>query len=173
MSVAYAYRFRLFDQNRHAREPKVTLELAHLCDLRVELARPIELGTSPRGVRRIIPIVGGTVTGERISGRILNLGADWQTILADGTAELDTRYSFETDDGAIVDIRNYGLRHGPEDVIAALARGEDVDPSRYYMRTHPRLETGDERYSWLNRLICVGTGSREANQVRMTVYEVK
>jgi hypothetical protein len=149
-----------------------TIETRHLCDLVVELAAPMELGNSPRGRRRIIPIIGGTVTGERLNGRILNLGADWQTIFCDGMAELDTRYSMTTDDGATIDIRNFGYRHGPKDVIEALAKGENVDPSTYYMRTHPRFETGDERYAWLNRMICVGTGSREASCVRITVFEV-
>lgn len=147
------------------------LELAHLCDLNVELAAPIEMGTSPRGVRRIIPIIGGTVSG-RVSGRILNLGADWQTVFPDGMAELDTRYAFETDDGALVDIRNFGYRHGSEQTIAALARGEDVDPSAYYMRTQPRFETGDPRYAWLNRMICVGTGSRQQASVHVSIFEV-
>ncbi len=146
--------------------------LRHLCDLKVQLAPIMELGDSPRGRRRIIPIIGGTVTGERLNGRILNLGADWQTILADGVAELDTRYAFETDDGALIDIRNFGFRHGPPEVLAALARGEPVDPSAYYMRTHPRFETGDSRYAWLNRLICIGTGSRHADHVRVSVFEV-
>ena len=148
-------------------------DLVHLCDLTVELAIPMELGDSPRGRRRIIPIVGGTVTGERLNGRILNLGADWQTILADGNAELDTRYSMETHDGALIDIRNFGYRNGPPEVIAALGRGEPVDPSLYYMRTHPRFETGDSRYAWLNRLICVGTGARQAAAVVIKVYEVR
>ena len=148
-------------------------DLVHLCDLTVELAVPMELGDSPRGRRRIIPIVGGTVTGERLSGRILNLGADWQTILADGNAELDTRYSMGTHDGALIDIRNFGYRNGPPEVIAALGRGEPVDPALYYMRTHPRFETGDSRYAWLNRLICVGTGARQAAAVVIRVYEVR
>jgi hypothetical protein len=147
-------------------------DLRHLCDLTVELGQPIELDQGRAGRRRIIPIIGGTVSGERLNGRILNLGADWQTVFSDGSAELDTRYVFETDDGAIVDIRNFGYRHGPEEVLAALARGESVDPSRYYMRTHPRFETGDARYSWLNVLICVGTGAREAAAVRVSVFEV-
>ena len=147
-------------------------DLVHLCDLTVELAIPMELGDSPRGRRRIIPIVGGTVTGERLNGRILNLGADWQTILADGNAELDTRYSMETHDGALIDIRNFGYRNGPPEVIAALGRGEPVDPALYYMRTHPRFETGDSRYAWLNRMICVGTGARQAAVV-VKVYEVR
>lgn len=148
------------------------LELKHLCDARVELATPLELGNAPPGKRRIIPIIGGTVTGERLNGKILSGGADWQTVFADGSAELDTRYMIETHDGAIIDIRNFGYRHGPADVIARLARGEDVDPSLYYMRTTPRFETGDPRYDWLNRTIVVGTGGREASAVVLTLYEV-
>ncbi len=148
------------------------LRLAHLCDLKVELAAPVELGLSPRGRRRMIPIVGGTVTGERLSGRILNLGADWQTVFADGSAELDTRYAMETHDGAVIDIRNFGYRHGPADVLEALAKGEIVDPSRYYMRTQPRFETGDPRYAWLNRTVFVGSGARESDCVKIAFYEV-
>src|SRR5690606_8814291 len=147
-------------------------ELRHLCDLIVELAAPMELGDARSGRRRIIPIVGGEVTGERLAGRILHLGADWQTVFADSSAELDTRYAIETHDGALVDIRNFGYRRGPADVLAALGRGEAVDPSHYYMRTHPRFETGDPRYGWLNTMVCVGTGAREAARVRVSVFEV-
>lgn len=146
--------------------------LRHLCDLSVELAAPLELGAARSGRRRIIPIVGGTVTGERLNGRILDLGADWQTVFADGSAELDTRYSVETHDGALVDIRNFGYRRGPVEVLAALARGEEVHPSLYYMRTHPRFETGDARYAFLNTMICIGTGAREAARVKVSVFEV-
>lgn len=146
--------------------------LRHLCELFVDLAAPLEVGDSPRGRRRIIPIVGGRVEGDRLNGRILNLGADWQTVFADGTAELDTRYSMQTGDGALIDIRNFGYRHGPPEVLAALARGEPVDPALYSMRTQPRFETGDPRYAWLNRMIAVGTGVREPTAVRVSVFEV-
>ncbi|MEZ5649469.1 MAG: DUF3237 domain-containing protein [Burkholderiaceae bacterium] len=149
-------------------EPRLVL----LCEFRVELAEPIELGDGPKGRRRIIPIVGGEVSGERLRGEILNLGADWQTVMAEGVAELDTRYGMRTHDGAIIDIRNFGIRHGPPEVLAALARGEPVDPDSYYMRTFPRFETGDPRYAWLNRMIAVGSGVREANAVRLLIYEV-
>ena len=147
-------------------------ELRHLCEIFVELGPLLELGDAPKGRRRIIPIVGGRVQGDRLNGRILDLGADWQTVLADGTAELDTRYAVQTDDGALIDIRNFGYRHGPPAVLAALARGEAVDPSLYVMRTHPRFETGDARYAWLNRMVAVGTGAREPTAVRVSVFEV-
>lgn len=150
-------------------EPK----LEHFCDLTVELGPINEMGQGRAGKRRIIPIIGGTVKGAKIFGKILNLGADWQTIFQDGVAELDTRYAFETDDGALIEIINYGFRHGPEEIIAAVGRGEDVDPALYYMRTQARMETGDDRYAWINRLLFVGTGARNANSVEVSLYVVR
>ena len=147
--------------------------LSHVCDLEVELDPIREMGEGRAGKRRIIPIVGGRVTGPRLNGRILNLGADWQTIFADGVAELDTRYGFETDDGATIEIVNYGYRHGPAEVIAAVARGEEVDPATYYMRTHARLETGDPRYAWVNRTLFVGTGARLEGQVVVSLFALE
>ncbi|SMX32208.1 DUF3237 domain-containing protein [Actibacterium lipolyticum] len=144
--------------------------LTHVCDLTVELAPIREMGAGRAGKRRIIPIVGGTVAGPRLNGRILNLGADWQTIFDDGLAELDTRYAFETDDGALIEIQNYGFRHGPADVMAAVAAGQDVAPDAYYMRTHARLETGDPRYAWVNNTLFVGTGARFAEAVKVSLF---
>ncbi|MCA0873235.1 DUF3237 domain-containing protein [Seohaeicola saemankumensis] len=147
-------------------------ELKPFCELRVDLAPIMEMGPGRAGQRRIIPIIGGTVTG-RVNGKILNLGADWQTIYADGSADLDTRYAFETDDGALIEIINKGVRRGPPEVVARLARGEDVDPAEYYMRTTARLESGDPRYDWVNGMIFVGTGVRWAAQVRVSLFTVE
>ena len=147
--------------------------LEHVCDLHVELAPIREMGVGRGGVRRIIPIIGGTVRGPKLSGTILNLGADWQTVFADGCAQLDTRYAFETDDGALVEIINYGFRHGPPDVIARMAAGEAVDPSSYYMRTHARLESGHPDWRWVNRMMFIGTGGKVGSQVRVSLYIVR
>jgi len=149
-----------------------TPTLDHVCDLSVALDPIREMGAGRAGGRRIIPIVGGRVSGPRLSGTVLNLGADWQTIFADGMAELDTRYAMETDDGATIEIINYGYRHGPADVIAAIARGEEVAPDSYYMRTHARLETGDARYAWVNRTLFVGVGARHRQEVRLRLFAI-
>jgi len=149
------------------------LNLQPLLKAEVTLAPVQELGDSPLGRRRIIPITGGTFRGERLSGRVLPGGADWQVIRSDGVAELDARYTLETEDKALIYVRNFGYRHGPAEVIKRLAAGEPVDPALYYMRTTPRFETGAERYQWLNRIICVGTGARRASAVELDFYEVK
>lgn len=149
------------------------LQLERLFRAEVTLAPAQEIGEGPQGRRRIIPITGGKVSGERLSGRVLPGGADWQIVRPDGVAYLDARYTIETSDGALVYVRNQGYRHGPPDVLARLAAGEAVDPAQYYMRTTPWFETGDGRYAWLNRTVCVGTGERLANAVRIDFYAVK
>ena len=147
--------------------------LSHVCKLAVNLDPAREMGQGRAGHRRIIPIIGGEVVGERLSGRLLNLGADWQTIFEGGLAELDTRYAMETHDGATIEIINYGYRHGPKEVLDAVARGEDVKPASYYMRTHARLETGDPRYDWVNRTLFVGVGARQKQSVLIDLYALE
>jgi uncharacterized protein DUF3237 len=149
------------------------LKLEPLLRAEITLGAPQELGDAPPGRRRIIPITGGTFQGERLTGRVVPGGADWQIIRADGIAELDARYTLETDDHALIYVRNFGLRHGPADVMRKLAAGEAVDPALYYMRTTPRFETGAERYRWLNGLICVATGARRAAAVELEVFAVR
>jgi hypothetical protein len=149
------------------------LRLERLFTAEIHLAPPQELGETPLGRRRIIGITGGRFSGERLSGRVLPGGADWQVIRADGVADLDARYTLETHDGAMIYVTNSGYRHGPSAVMQRLAAGQEVDPSLYYMRTTPLFETGDARYAWLNRMICVATGARRAAAVELEVFEIK
>ena len=149
------------------------LNLIPLLSAAISLAPPQELGDTPQGRRRIIGITGGRFSGERLSGRVLPGGADWQVIRSDGVADLDARYTLETQDGALIYVRNRGLRHGPPDVLKKLAAGESVDPSLYYMRTTPSFETGDARYFWLNRMVCVASGARRAAAVELEVFEIQ
>lgn len=146
--------------------------LRHSFTLRVDLGPPMEMGVGRAGQRRIKLIIGGAALGPDIQGEVLNLGADWQTIFADKAVHLDTRYALRTDDGAVIEVVNVGTRHGPPDVMARLARGEDVDPSRYAMRTVARLETGDDRYAWVNHTLFVCAGIRRASAVDISFYAV-
>jgi len=149
------------------------LNLQHLFRAEISLAAAQDLGDTPQGRRRIIGITGGRFSGERLSGRVLPGGADWQVVRADGVADLDARYTLETSDGALIYVRNRGYRHGPAEVLRRLSAGEEVDPSLYYMRTTPLFETGDARYAWLNRIVCIATGARRAAAVELDVFEVK
>ena len=109
--------------------------LRHVADFDVELAPIAEMGDGRGGRRQIIPIVGGRVSGPCFNGEIMNVGADWQTVFSSGLAELDTRYAFRTDDGAVIEITNFGFRHGSPDVMRRVAAGEDVDFHQRKLKT--------------------------------------
>jgi hypothetical protein len=137
-----------------------------------ELAGIQKLGMTPYGERRIINILGGTVEGPRLKGRILPGGADWQIVRADGVVHLHARYTVETDSGGLILVDSEGYRHGPPEVMAALARDETVDASLYYFRAVMRFETADPAALWLNRILALARGSRENRAVRLDVHEV-
>jgi hypothetical protein len=138
----------------------------------VEVDPPMIVGATTYGERRIIPIKGGSFAGPRLSGKILPGGADWQVIRTDGTAELEARYTLETDDGALIYVLNQGIRSGSKEVMGRLARGEKVHASEYYFRTRPVFETGAPKYQWLHNIVAVATGERLPAEVIITVYEV-
>ena len=129
-----------------------------LMTVRIAAAPPQELGAVPHGIRSIIPVTGGDFEGPGLRGKVLSGGGDWLLLRDDGVLELDLRVTLETDDRALIHMTFQGLRHGPPDVIAALGRGEVIDPASYYFRTLPRFETSTERYAYLNRIITVGVG---------------
>ena len=131
-----------------------------------------KLGHTPYGERRIINILGGTVEGEWLNGKVLPGGADWQIVRADGVVHLTARYTLETAAGALVLVNAEGYRHGPPEVMERLARDETVDPALYYFRTFMRFETADPASSWLNRILAIGYGARQKGAVRIEVYEV-
>lgn len=148
------------------------IELQPLMVLTAFLDPPEMLGATPEGARKIVPVTGGLVEGERINGRVLPGGGDWARTRSDGVLLLDVRLTLETDDGALIYCRYEGLRHGPPEVMAALAEGRSVDPADYYFRIAPRFETASPRYQWLNDILAIGTGERLAKGPRYTIHEV-
>jgi hypothetical protein len=141
--------------------------------LRVSVSTPQNLGTGPHGTRRVVPIVGGDFEGPRLRGTVLPGGsADWLLLRADGVLELDLRVTLQTDDGALILMKSFGLRHGPAGVIAAIGRGEAVDPATYYFRTTPRFDTAHPSYAFLNSLLAVASGDRRPEGPIYTIHEL-
>ncbi|HEX9104444.1 MAG TPA: DUF3237 domain-containing protein [Polyangia bacterium] len=140
--------------------------------LQVFVAPPQKLGAAPHGTRVIAPITGGTFEGPRLRGEVLAGGGDWTLLRSDAVLELDLRLTLQTDDGALLYLSSFGLRHGPPDVLAALARGEAVDPSAYYFRTTPKLETSAPQYAFLNRLVAIASGDRRSSGPIYTIEEI-
>ena len=148
------------------------LETRYVFTLTVHIGDVTTAGDTGHGVRRIIPITGGTVKGEGIAGRICPFGADFQMIRPNELIELEAKYAFETDDGAVIYIQNKGIRFGPVDLLQKLKRGEPVDPKLIYFRTVPKFETGHEKYRWLMEHIFVGSAARHADRVVIDVHQV-
>ena len=148
----------------------MTPALSPLMRLEVLVAPPIAIDPGPPG-RRFIPIVGGIVSGG-YCGAVLPGGGDWQSIMGDGRMEISAHYILELDGHGMVEIRSDGVRHGPPDVLAALARGEVVDPALYYFRTVIRMLTSAPGLVRLNGVLAVAVGARRAEGVQIDVFEV-
>jgi hypothetical protein len=148
------------------------MESRLLMTVEVQVATLAKIGAVPYGTRTLVPVSGGRFEGPRLRGKVLPGGADWTLLRSDGVLELDLRIALETDDGAAIAMSSFGLRHGPPDVIAALARSEQVDPSRYYFRTTPRFETAAPGYAFLNKLLAVSVSDRKPAGPVYTIYEI-
>jgi muconolactone delta-isomerase len=150
-------------------EPRMT----PIYRLEATLGEPIDLGETARGRRRIVPLTGGTFTGSTINGQLLpGASADWQTVLPDGTALGDIRYTLRTENGEVLYVQSRSTRHGSADVLARLARGENVDPSEYTFRTSTQIETAAAELEWLNKGVFVSVGGRQPSGVVYETYLV-
>ncbi|MGK4007510.1 DUF3237 domain-containing protein [Sorangium sp. So ce1036] len=143
--------------------------LSPLMTLEVAVAPPVTVNPGSPG-RRFIPIVGGTVAGG-LEGRVLP-GGDWQTIWADGRMDISAHYILDIAGHGTVEILSEGVRAGPPEVLAALGRGEAVDPGLYYFRTAIRMRTSAPGLLRLNAVLALSVGERLADRVRLTVYEI-
>lgn len=139
--------------------------LEHLFTMRLSVGQPQTVGDL-----RIVPVTGGTLEGPALSAEVLpGTAADWLRVEADGTAHIDVRLTARTAAGDLLHIRYEGIRTGPPEILAALGRGEAVDPGAYYFRTFLRFEAAAPALAHLNRVLAVGKGSRPPEG---PVYEV-
>ena len=136
----------------------------------VTLDNPFELGEVDGVRKRIFRITGGEITGLRLSGRVLPGGADWQTILPDGTAKVFARYTLQAEDRTLIGVTNAGIRRGPPEVMQRLAAGEQVDPQLYYFRSTPSFEVAAGPHHWLGQNIFVCSAARYPDRVALDFY---
>ena len=151
----------------------ISLKYEHLFDISLSLQAIQDIGTTPVGMRRIVPVAGGTFKGERLTGDVLaNAAADWVLVRGDGSVQLDVRLTLQTDDDQLIYMTYRGIRNSTPEVAKRLASGESVDPKEYYFRTTPMFETASERYAWMNNIVSVGVGERLATGVKYRVFEI-
>ena len=146
--------------------------LEHFATLRVEVGAPQDVGVTPRGRRRLIPITGGAAEGHGWQARVAPGGADFQLMTASGMTDLDARYTLETDAGDWIYVQNTALRCGAPEAMARLARGEPVDPAEIYFRCAPRFETASVALGWINERLFIGSGVRRPDRVEMQFFSV-
>ena len=149
------------------------LKSRHLFRITMKLPPVLELGSTPAGNRRVFTVSGGEFTGERLRGDVLpQAGSDLLLVRADGSSQQDVRLILRTDDGALILMTYRGVRHAPAEVNAQVARGEQVSPSEYYLRTAPFFETSSPEYDWLNKIVSVAIGERQPDGVAYEIFEI-
>lgn len=153
-------------------DPLAIPQLAWFADVAVDVGEPLVLGEGPGGLRRVVPILGGSAHGEGWRARVLPGGADFQRIASDTASELDARYGLETDAGDRIYVQNRAVRTAPAEVMAKLLRGEPVEPSQIYFRCSPSFETGSPALRWITERLFVGVGVRHPAQVVMRFFTV-
>lgn len=144
--------------------------LHYLCRITARVAALVSLGETLYGERRYVPIIGGEVEGEMLSGEVLAGGTDWQIQRRDGTLDISAQYVICTSDGALIEVESRGYRHGPAAVMARLAQGEPVSPDEYYFRTAMRFQTSAPRWQYLNSVLAMGKAMRQPGAAVLDVF---
>jgi len=146
--------------------------LLPMARVRCEVGALVSLGPGKHGERRYVPLGGGSVTGPELNGTLVEGGIDWQVARADGVLDIAAHYVIRTTDGALVEVQSDGMRHGPPEVMAQLARGEAVPRDAYFFRTVVRFQTGAPQWLHLNRVLALACGQRDASQVLLDFYRI-
>jgi hypothetical protein len=147
--------------------------LEFVFEIRAQIGEVQRAGPGAMGERQHIPIVGGTVAGPRMKGRILPGGSDWPLTRADGTSLIEAHYSVQADDGSLIYVHNRGLRVSSAGVLERLRRGEAVSASEMYFRSAPVFDAPDGPHGWLTRHLFVATLARAGDGVNIRVFVVR
>ena len=147
-------------------------QLVPMTQIRCEVGALVSLGPAPHGERRYVPLGGGSVRGPELNGTLVAGGVDWQVARSDGALDIAAHYVIRSDDGALIEVKSEGLRHGPPEVMAQLARGEEVARDAYFFRTVVRFTTGAPAWLHLNKVMAIAVGQREAQVVWLDLYRL-
>ncbi|MEO8151801.1 MAG: DUF3237 domain-containing protein [Rhizobacter sp.] len=146
--------------------------LIPMTQVRCEVSPLVTLGAGPYGERRYVPLGSGMVRGPELNGTLVEGGVDWQINRGDGVLDISAHYVIRADDGALIEVTSEGMRHGPAEVMAQLARGESVPREAYFFRTLIRFQTGALQWLHLNKTMAIACGRRDATQVILDYYRI-
>ena len=138
--------------------PRFDIDATHLARVSIPLAdAPVDVGETPDGLRILYPLApGGTVKGAHINGAIDQVGGDWMRVRTDGIGIPDARIVVTTLDGAKLMAEYSGVVDFGPDGHSALLAGKP--PDQVPIQLTPRFLTSDAKWSWVNRLQCIGIG---------------
>jgi hypothetical protein len=154
-------------------EAAVSVPAEFVFEVRARVAPPLVVGPSSKGLRRIVPILGGSFDGPRLQGTVVPGGADWQYVRPDGVLSIEARYTLQADDGSLISVTNRGMRHGPAAIIERITRGETVPADSYYFRTVAEFEAPVGPLDWLNKGLFVGIAERLAEMAVVRFHLLK
>jgi hypothetical protein len=141
----------------------------------LEFGERLRFGPLPTGGRSgCVGVVGGTVTGPRLQGKVIpNSGGDWPHLWPDGTIEFDARYLIEATDGTLIYVQNRGVAHAPAQVQSRINAGEHVNPDENYFRTTPVFIVPCGPHDWLCKTIFVGIGDKYPDHSMFAFHAIK
>ncbi|HTP71546.1 MAG TPA: DUF3237 domain-containing protein [Burkholderiaceae bacterium] len=146
--------------------------LLPMAQVRCEAGALVSLGAAKYGERRYVPLLGGVVTGPELNGHIVEGGVDWQVQRGDGVLDIAAHYVIRAADGGLIEVQSDGMRHGPAEVMARLARGDAVPRDEYFFRTLMRFQSGAPAWVHLNKVMALAVGQRLAKLVVLDVYRI-
>ena len=149
-----------------------TIGLEFVFEIRALIGAPLDGGKGRNGHRRVIPIMGGTVSGPRLNGIVVPGGADFELMRADGASAVEAHYALQADDGTPIYIVNKGIFSATEAVNARLDAGETVAPQDYYFRTVPVFDAPVGPHVWLADRVFVADCRFTPEQVTIRVFLV-
>jgi len=131
----------------------ITPALEFVFDLRLDFATQFTYD-SMSGRRGFTSLTGGTVEGPRLSGKVVPGGGDFPILRPDGVNEFDARHMIEAGDGALIYMRNRGIRRDG------------------YLRCSPIFDTAVGPYDWLTKSVFFGLGTERADGWDFKIFEV-
>ncbi|MER7111054.1 DUF3237 domain-containing protein [Streptomyces sp. NPDC000229] len=132
-----------------------TPALTYAFEIRAEIAPTLHIGHGEGETTEFTPIVGGSVEGPLLRGKVLAGGGDWSSTRGE-VCELDARYLIQADDGAVIDIVNRGYYRPRPDSPDQYDGDLQVSEAGHYYRTSPAFRTDAPAHRWLAETVFVG-----------------
>jgi hypothetical protein len=164
--------FELNDTHQPRKLAGMLPKFEYVMQTRVVTGKALVMGDyMGTGTRLMVPVLSGDFEGPKLRGKVVPGGTEWPLVRHDGKGTIDARYTFETDDGVFINIRNTGHRYGPPDVMQRLNL-EWVDPDQYYFRTYAVFEAPAGKYAWLSDFVFLGIAERVPECLYVRYYKM-